>query len=85
MRMVAGVIEEAPVVEERAVEFGEVADAEVKAAELHVVRNIVAAFGDALAHTIARDVEMGNPEKIELDEIAGGAQLTEERGVGATG
>ena len=85
MRIVAGVVVEAPIIYERAVEFGEVADAAMESAPLDLVRDVVAPFCDALAHAITGNVEVGNPEKIELDKIAGGAEITQERGIGAAG
>ena len=56
---------------------------EVEAAKLHVVGNVVATFRHALADAVAGDVEIRNPEKIELDEIPGGSHFAQQRGVGA--
>ena len=85
MRAVTRVVVEPPVVEKRAVEFGEITDAEVKASLLNVVRDVVPALGHALAHAIAGDVEIGNPEKIQTHTISCAAELAQQRGVGSTG
>ncbi|MBC7366864.1 MAG: hypothetical protein H7343_08645 [Undibacterium sp.] len=71
--------------EERAVVLREMADADAETALLNVGGDVVAAFFHALTDAGARDFQVGNPEKIEADAVAGGAEIGEQRNVAVAG
>ncbi len=57
---------------ERTIQLRQMAYAQVESSQLHLIRNVVSAFRDPLLDALPGDVQIGYPQKVDPDAIAGG-------------